>query len=130
MFLVTFVGTMNVLMVMVLTNVELTYDRISNIGLFGWMNLESDRLPVEIAMVLLCNVIGLVGYVRAMQYLAIATAALMQPVAAELMACVLCVGVLHGLWGWIGNALVFAGTLAVVIPTATEEKPEEKTEAS
>lgn len=88
---------MNVLMVMVLTNVELTYDRISNIGLFGWMNLESDRLPVEIAMVLLCNVIGLVGYVRAMQYLAIATAALMEPVAAELMACVLCVGVLLGL---------------------------------
>ena len=74
----------------------------------------------------------MIGCVRATRYfdtLIIAVAALMETVAAELMACVLGVGVLPGLWGWIGNALVFAGTLAIVIPTATEEKGE-KTEAS
>ena len=37
-------------MVIVLTNVGLEYDRNPDIGLFGWMDLERDRLPVEVAM--------------------------------------------------------------------------------
>lgn len=63
-------------------------------------------------MILLCNVLGLLlGYDRAMQYFdahIIAVAALMEPVAAKLMAFFLGVGVLPGAWGWVGNVLIWS----------------------
>jgi hypothetical protein len=57
------------------------------------------------------------GYVRAMHYfdnLIISVASLMEPVVAELMAVIFGVGFLPGWKGWLGNALVAFGTLAVV----------------
>jgi drug/metabolite transporter (DMT)-like permease len=45
-----------------------TFDRNETTGLFGWMNMDADRLPLEIVMVLWCNFIGTLGYVRAMQF--------------------------------------------------------------
>jgi hypothetical protein len=47
----------------------------------------------------------------------IAVAALLEPVVAELLAFGLGVGFLPGWKGWLGNALVLLGTLAVVWPT-------------
>jgi drug/metabolite transporter (DMT)-like permease len=94
-----------------------TFDRNESTGIFGWLNMDADRLPLEIAMVLWCNFFGTLGYVRAMQFfdnLVICVAALMEPVVAELLAFVIGVGFLPGWKGWLGNGLVAAGTFAVV----------------
>ena len=64
---------------------------------------------------------GALGYVRAMQYfenLVISVAALMEPVVAEFLAFIFGVGFLPGWKGWLGNALVALGTLAVIAPSA------------
>jgi drug/metabolite transporter (DMT)-like permease len=45
-----------------------TFDRNETTGLFGWINMEADRLPLEIAMVIWCNCFGALGYIRAMQF--------------------------------------------------------------
>ncbi|KAL7578553.1 hypothetical protein ACA910_011611 [Epithemia clementina (nom. ined.)] len=79
-------------------------------------------------MVLVCNIVGAMGYVRAMQYfdgLVIAVAALMEPVAGEVVACLLGVGFLPGWKGWLDNALVTGGTLAVVY-TPNPYHPQQK----
>jgi hypothetical protein len=74
-------------------------------------------------MVLACNLIGAMGYVKAMHYfdtLVISVAALLEPIVAELTAFALGVGFLPGLMGWIGNGMVLLGTVAVVLPTASK----------
>jgi drug/metabolite transporter (DMT)-like permease len=45
-----------------------TFDRNESTGIFGWLNMDADRLPLEIAMVIWCNFFGSLGYVRAMQF--------------------------------------------------------------
>jgi drug/metabolite transporter (DMT)-like permease len=45
-----------------------TFDCNETTGVFGWMNMEADRLPLEIAMVIWCNCFGALGYIRAMQF--------------------------------------------------------------
>jgi drug/metabolite transporter (DMT)-like permease len=90
------------------------------VGLFGFLTPVGDRLYVEILIVAVCNMLGTLGYVRAMQYfdnLVISVASLMEPVVAELMAAVMGVSTLPGPMGWLGNALVALGTFAVVYPT-------------
>jgi drug/metabolite transporter (DMT)-like permease len=90
------------------------------VGLFGFLAPVSDRLYVEILIVFVCNMLGTLGYVRAMQYfdnLVISVASLMEPVVAELMAATMGVSTLPGPMGWLGNALVALGTFAVVYPT-------------
>ena len=70
-------------------------------------------------MVIVCNLIGAMGYLRSMQYfdnLAISVATLMEPVVASCMAVVVGVGSLPGAIGWIGNLMVAAGTVAVISP--------------
>ena len=96
---------------------KVTIDMNINHGVWGFLMPESDRLPLEIVMVVVCNFFGTCGYVRAMQYfdnLVISSAALLEPVVAEFMACFLGVGHLPGIEGWIGNLLVGLGTFAVI----------------
>ena len=84
-----------------------------------------DRLPLELTMVILCNMLGAMGYVRAMQLfdnLIISVAALLEPVVADLTTAALGVGVFPGTMGWIGNAFVAMGTFAVVYPSASSGK--------
>jgi drug/metabolite transporter (DMT)-like permease len=122
MFLVMAIGSTLILMTMVmLLSTELSFDRHLSHGIFGWMNLDADRFPLEICMVILCNVVGAMGYVRAMHYfdtLVISVSTLLEPIIAEVTAFSLGVGLLPGLMGWIGNAMVILGTFAVVLPTA------------
>jgi drug/metabolite transporter (DMT)-like permease len=94
-----------------------TFDRNEATGVFGWINMDADRLPLEMAMVIWCNFFGALGYVRAMQFfdnLVLCVAALMEPAVAELMAFSIGVGFLPGWKGWLGNGLVAVGTFAVV----------------
>jgi drug/metabolite transporter (DMT)-like permease len=108
---------MTLLFMTLILKEPVTWDRHVSTGVFGWLNIEPDRLPLEIVMVLVCNFFGALGYIRAMQFfdnLVICVAALMEPVVAESLAVMLGVGFLPGWKGWLGNALVAAGTFAVV----------------
>jgi len=114
------VASILILLFMLANGKDISLDRHVNHGVWGWMNLQPDRLPLELATVFVCNVLGTMGYVRAFKYfssLIIAVAALMEPVVAAFTAVAMGVGVLPGLEGWIGNVLVILGTLAVLYPT-------------
>uniref|UniRef100_A0A7S2USB4 EamA domain-containing protein n=1 Tax=Attheya septentrionalis TaxID=420275 RepID=A0A7S2USB4_9STRA len=126
MFSMMSISAMLILGFMQLTNMEFTFDRHVNHGLFGWMNLQANRLPLELLMVFICDLFGAMGYVRSMHYfdtLVITVAALMEPIAAMLQAFLFGVGFLPGTMGWIGNAMVAAGTFAVVLPSASKGGP-------
>lgn len=64
MFLIMAVGSSLVWVYIVLTGIEYTLDRDVHHGLWGWMNLQSDRLPLEMTMVLFCNFCGTIGTYR------------------------------------------------------------------
>jgi drug/metabolite transporter (DMT)-like permease len=127
MFLIMFLGSTMILIFMftLSTSIHITFDRNLVTGIWGWMNPQSDRLPLELTMVVMCNLFGAMGYVRAMQYfdnLVISVAALLEPAVAELTAVALGVGVLPGTMGWAGNAMVAFGTFAVVYPSVSSGK--------
>jgi drug/metabolite transporter (DMT)-like permease len=123
MFSTMFLASIFTALFMILTKLPYSFDRNINTGFFGWMNMtEFDRLPLELVTVVVCNLMGTMGYVRAMKdfdNLIISVAALMEPVVATFIAYGLHVGSLPGMYGWIGNALVALGTFGVVYPTAT-----------
>jgi len=95
-------------------------------GLFGWLTTHGHHVYVLLYISIVCNVMGTMGFVRAMKYfdtIIIAVATLLEPLTATLIAFVVGVGQLPGMLGWSGNALVVAGTLAVVYPSL--DKPME-----
>ena len=99
--------------------------------MYGWLNWSVDRLPIELCVVLICNICGTMGYVRAFKYFSsviIAVAALLEPVTATLLAIVLQVGVFPGWLGCVGNAMVIVGTLMVIYPSSIEEEEEKVVE--
>jgi hypothetical protein len=102
-----------------------------NHGVFGYFHTNQfDRLPLELMTVVICNVMGTMGYVRAFAHFSaviIAVAALAEPVVASFTAVIMGVGVLPGMEGWIGNTLVILGTLAVLWPTIYPDEYENKT---
>ena len=119
-FLMMLGGSLLVLFFMMLVGEKFTWSRDMYTGLFGWMNLRADRLGLEIWIVLVCNVVGTMGFVRSMQYfdsIIIAVATLLEPMLASYIAYAMGAGDLPGLQGWIGNVLVVVGTLAVVYPS-------------
>jgi drug/metabolite transporter (DMT)-like permease len=124
-FMIMFCGSFMVIIVVVVVLQEpVTLDMNINHGVFGWLNLRHDRLPLELLTVVLCNVLGTLGYVRAMQYfdnLVISVAGLVEPVVACLFLAAFG-GMLPGPMGWIGNALVVGGTVAVVHPANATAK--------
>lgn len=125
MFLIMLSGSFLTLLYMLSTGQEVTFSRDVNTGMFGWMNMQPNRFPLEVATVVVCNFMGSLGYVRAFQYfdnLVISVAALMEPVVATFIAFLFGVGMLPGAMGWIGNVLVATGTLAVVYPTVGDSK--------
>jgi len=103
----------------------MTFDMDPNRGTWGWLQLKADRLPLELIMVLVCNLLGGMGYVRAMHYfdnVVISVAALIEPLMAEFLNCALGVGALPSWMGWWGNLLVACGTFAVVYQPPTTNK--------
>ena len=122
MFLTMAVGCIMLLLFQIFVMKEsVSFGMDPNTGIWGFLNLEPDRLPLEITMVVICNLFGTMGYVRAMQYfenLVISTAGLMEPVVAEFMAFAFGVGFLPGWKGWVGNVLVACGTFAVIYPSS------------
>ncbi len=90
------------------------------IGVFGWLDMTNGRLPVLVYLAVVVNMLGTMGFVRAMHYfdtVIIAVATLMEPLMASMIAYMFHAGLLPGPMGWFGNLLVVAGTLGVVYPS-------------
>jgi drug/metabolite transporter (DMT)-like permease len=120
MFLVTSCGSLLTLFYLILSGADLSWSTDPHIGVFGWINLSGHRLWILIHVALVCNIMGTMGFVRAMQYfdnIIIAVATLLEPLTATLIAYSLHVGDLPGPLGWLGNTLVILGTLLVVYPS-------------
>jgi len=121
MFFVMFLGSLMVLTFMGLTHEQnITFSNDPHTGLFGWMTLQENHLEVLVYIALMCNVIGAMGFVRAMQFfdnIIISVATLLEPMIATIIAFVIGVGDLPGGMGWMGKFLVIMGTLGVVYPS-------------
>jgi drug/metabolite transporter (DMT)-like permease len=73
---------------------------------------------IHIAVV--CNILGTMGFVRAMQFfenVIIAVATLLEPMIATVIAFFVGVAHLPGPLGWLGNVFVLVGTFLVVLPS-------------
>ncbi|VEU41624.1 unnamed protein product [Pseudo-nitzschia multistriata] len=119
MFLTMALGAVIVVLFQVAVLKEIvTWDRDVVHGVWGFLVWDRfDRLPLELVVVLICNLVGTMGYVRAMPHfdaIVICSVQLLEPTIAEFLSYFAGVGVLPGLLGWIGNAAVAGGTLVVV----------------
>jgi drug/metabolite transporter (DMT)-like permease len=120
MFLNMILSSVIVVLFMLMAGIELSISNDIYNGLFGWMNTEEHRLYVMIHLAVICNILGTMGFVRAMQYfenIVIAVATLLEPLLATVIAFVAGVGYLPGPMGWVGNLLVVVGTFSVVYPS-------------
>jgi drug/metabolite transporter (DMT)-like permease len=64
------VGTLLIILFMVVVlKEEITLDMDPETGLFGWLQPQLDRLPLEVIIVVICNMFGTLGYIRAMYVL-------------------------------------------------------------
>jgi drug/metabolite transporter (DMT)-like permease len=124
MFLVMLLGSILVLGFMFATGSKVSWSTDPYHGLFGWMSRDRDRLYVILYIALICNVLGTMGFVRAMQYfdsIVIAVATLLEPTAATIIAYLVGIASLPSPMGWLGNALVVLGTLTVVYPSVNSQ---------
>lgn len=120
MFLIMFCGSFLALGYLFLTHADITLDNDPHSGLWGWASMHDDHLWIVIYIAVVCNVFGVMGFVRAMQYfenIIIAVATLLEPMTATMIAYCLGVGDLPGTLGWVGNSLVVLGTLLVIYPS-------------
>ena len=128
MFMNMFQNSLYAFLYIVASGQEYTVDMDPYTGLFGWLNFRPDRLPTDVAAVLLCNFFGAMGYIRMMHYfdkLIISVAGLMEPVVSMLLAYAMGVGFLPGWKGWLGNALVAGGTFSVIYTTSKKSEKED-----
>jgi drug/metabolite transporter (DMT)-like permease len=124
MFLVMVLGSMLVLGFVLVTDANVRCNMDPYHGLFGWMSHDHDRLYVLLYIALICNLLGTMGFVRAMQYfdsIVIAVATLLEPTAATIIAYLVGIGAWPSPMGWVGNALVVMGTLTVVYPSVNNQ---------
>ena len=87
------------------------------IGFFGWMNPQLDRLPLELYMAIICNGVGTTGYIAIMKYfdpVVVSMVMLMEPVIAAFMGVAAGVSTLPGWVTWAGDAVVTVGSLMVI----------------
>ena len=123
MFMVMLSGCVLCLLYMTLIQVGYTLDNDPRTGLFGWLTLINHHAFIVLYIAVICNVVGTMGFVRAMEYfdnIIIAVATLLEPMIATLIAFALGVSGLPGTFGWIGNFLVAVGTLGVVYPSVNK----------
>ena len=86
-------------------------------GLFGWINLSSNRLPLVLYIALVCNIIGCVGYVAVLKYfdpIVVTMTMLCEPILAAYLGVLVGVGTKPGKVTWIGDGIVAVGSLMVI----------------
>jgi drug/metabolite transporter (DMT)-like permease len=113
-------GSLIVLLYIIIVGIPYQFDCDPHIGLFGWFTMEDNHFYILLYIAVIVNVVGMMGFVRAMQYfdnIIIAVATLLEPMIAALIAYIFQAGPIPGYLGWIGNILVVIGTIAVIYPS-------------
>jgi len=103
-----------------------------NVGLFGWMNPELDRLPLELYSAIVCNVVGTAGYIAIMKYfdpVVVSMVMLMEPIVASFMGAAVGVSSLPGWITWAGDAVVVLGSAMVISSGAKKTESIDATDA-
>mmetsp|Transcript_18404 Transcript_18404/g.18635 ORF Transcript_18404/g.18635 Transcript_18404/m.18635 type:complete len:431 (-) Transcript_18404:167-1459(-) len=121
-----------VLLYMLVTNEPVEFSRHPDHGMFGWMNPTHDRLPLELFMAVVINLIGTIGYISVLKYfdsIVVSVIMLMEPVVGVFIGYWVGVGFLPGAQTWIGDAIVTLGSGMVVYSGATKTESIDATAA-
>jgi drug/metabolite transporter (DMT)-like permease len=132
MFMIMAFGAFFLLVFMIASGEEVSFDMDPAHGLFGWMNLQADRLPLELYMVIICNCLGTTGYIAVMKYfdpLVPATVMLLEPVVGALLGVAAGTAKLPGLQTWLGDLVVACGTFMVIYSGSSKKESIDATEA-
>jgi drug/metabolite transporter (DMT)-like permease len=123
-FFITFVMFVGSIMVLTYLSInpheELSFDMDPYHGVFGGFSTTHHRFAVMAYLAIVVNMVGSMGFIRAMEFfdtVVIAVATLIEPLTASFIAYAFNAGLLPGPLGWVGNCLVFVGTLMVVYPS-------------
>ena len=116
-FLLMLTSSIFVLLYMMATKEPMTFSNHIDYGLWGWTIWQWNRLPLELYIAIVCNVVGTTGYIAVMKYfepIVVSTVMLSEPVVGALMAALVGSDPLPGLQTWIGNMVVAVGIFLVV----------------
>jgi drug/metabolite transporter (DMT)-like permease len=105
-FIIMACGSMFLLVFMIVIGEEVTFNMHPIHGLFGWMTLKADRLPLEMFLAIVCNCLGTTGYIAVMKYfdpLVPATVMLLEPAIGALFGVAAGTANLPGLQTWLGD---------------------------
>mmetsp|Transcript_1071 Transcript_1071/g.1724 ORF Transcript_1071/g.1724 Transcript_1071/m.1724 type:complete len:664 (+) Transcript_1071:64-2055(+) len=132
MFGIFFISSFLVLAFMLITEEPVEFSRHPDYGLFGWTNTAFDRLPLELYIVFICNLLGTLGYIAVLKYfdsVVIATIMLMEPVIAVFIGFWAGVSSLPGMQTWIGDAIVTMGSGMVIYSGSSKTESIDATKA-
>lgn len=97
---------------------RVTFSRHPVHGVFGWTNLQPDRLPLELYTAIICNIVGSTGYIAVLKYfdpVVVSVVMLLEPAVAAFQGYAAGVSPLPGLQTWIGDAVVVLGSVIVIM---------------
>jgi len=132
MFGIFFIASFFVLAYMVIANEPVTFDRDPYSGLFGWMDPTPNRLPLELFMAVVINVVGTLGYIAVLKYfdpIVVSTIMLMEPVVGVFIGVWVGVDTMPGVVTWVGDAIVTIGSGMVVYAGAKKTELIDATKA-
>lgn len=116
--------------VLVLLDIPFEVSRDPTIGLLGW--LDPSRMASEAYIVLVCTLVGTLGYVAVMKYFApivVSVVMLVEPILATFMGVAVGVDVFPGLLTIGGSLLIIAGTALVVASNSSKTQTIDATQA-
>jgi len=94
---------------------EFSFDPV--IGIFGWINSQPDRLPLELYIAAIVNGVGTMGYVAVMKYfdpVVVSMVMLMEPIIATFIGKAVGVSTFPGWITWAGDGVVMVGSIMVI----------------
>ncbi|POM80946.1 Drug/Metabolite Transporter (DMT) Superfamily [Phytophthora palmivora] len=132
---ILFVGMFTLLALLIfpvfsLLDIPFEASRDPGFGLFGW--LDPSRAASEAYIVLVCTLIGTLGYVAVMKYFApivVSVVMLVEPVLAAFMGVAVGVDVFPGLLTIVGSLLIIAGTALVIVSNSSKTQTIDATRA-
>lgn len=100
------------------------------IGLFGW--LSSSQIGTEAYIVVVCTLIGTLGYLSVMKYFApivVSVVMLMEPILASVIGVAAGVDHMPGLFTIVGSLLIIFGTILVIVSNSSRTESIDATKA-
>lgn len=132
MFTIFFLSSFFVLAFMMLSGEPVEFSRHPNLGMFGWMNLEANRLPLELFFAVVVNGIGTLGYIAVLKFfdsIVVSVIMLMEPVVGVFIGVLVGVDTLPGTITWVGDTIVTLGSALVVYSGAKKTESIDATKA-